>query len=89
MGVIATDPASSAANRAGEPQTFWQRISQALDRFVVCRSQRVVPAVALRRSKYDLDRCRRLMLQGSISPVTTTINRVSSLRAGQAAQPRS
>lgn len=89
MGVIAIDPASGAANRAAEPQTFWQRIVHALDRFVVCRSQRVVPAIILRRSKYDLDRCRRLMLQGSISPVTATINSVPSLRTGQTAQQKS
>jgi hypothetical protein len=74
MGVIANNPARSAANGAAEPQTFWQRISRALDRFVVCRSQRAVPAVALRRSKHDLDRCRRLLLLGSNSPGTTTID---------------
>lgn len=61
MGVVPTDPASAAASRAGQPRTFWQRFADALDRLVVKRSHRAVPAMALRRSKYDHDRCRRLM----------------------------
>jgi hypothetical protein len=88
MGLIAKDAVSRAANRADRPQTLWQGISRALDRFVVCRSRLFVPAVALRRSKYDFDRCRQLMLRGSISPVTATVYRVPSLRVGQTAQAR-
>jgi hypothetical protein len=61
MGVVPMDPASVTANRAGQPQTFWQKFVEALDWLVVDRSHRAAPAMALRRSKYDHDRCRRLM----------------------------
>ena len=60
MGVIPNDGAS-AADQAGQPQTLWQKFAQALDRLVVNRSHRAVPAMALRRSKHDHDRCRRMM----------------------------
>ena len=61
MGVFPTDPESSAANGVGQPQTFWQRIAQSLDQLVVNRSRHAVPAIALRRSKYEFARCRRLL----------------------------
>ncbi len=89
MGFIPTASAGSAANGSEEPQRLWQRIAQALDRFVVYRSQRAVPAIVLRRSKHDLDRCRRLMLDGSIAPAAATPNRAAIHRAVQTAQTRS
>ena len=61
MNVVPADPANTAANRAEEPPTIWKKLAQALDRLVVSRSHRAVPAMALRRSKYDHDRCRRMM----------------------------
>lgn len=88
MGIVATDTARNVANRAAEPPMFWRRMSRALDRLVVRRSRDATSAMALRRSKYDFDRCRRLMLQGSNSSVSATINRVRSLRAVTTAQHR-
>jgi hypothetical protein len=44
---------------------FWPRLAQALDTYLVGRSRRVVPAAALRRSKHDINRCRRLMHRGA------------------------
>ena len=61
MSADPTDSKDSLAKPARGPWTFWQRIAQSLDRFVVSRSQRAVPAVALRRSKYVHDRCRRML----------------------------
>lgn len=61
MSVVPTDPASTAADPAGEPRTIWQKFAEALDRLVLNRSHGAVPAMALRRSKHDHDRCRRLM----------------------------
>jgi hypothetical protein len=39
----------------------WQRLSQAVDVYCVRRSKRAVPDIALRRSKCEMVRCRRLV----------------------------
>lgn len=65
MGVIPSDKEDRVANGAGKPLTFWQRIARALDGLAAQRSQKAVPAIALLRSKHDIDRCRRLMLEAS------------------------
>ena len=57
----------SSANRGAISQTVWQRIARAFDNLVARRSRQAVPATVLRRSRRDHDRCRRLMLRGSIS----------------------
>jgi hypothetical protein len=67
MGVIPIDAARRAANK--KPLTFWQRIAQLVDRHIVDRSRREVPAIALRRSNYDLNRCRRMLHDSALSPV--------------------
>jgi len=59
-----------------EPQSFWQRIAQALDRFMAERSQRAVPAPVLRRSRDDIRRCHRLISQASSD--ATLCRRVNS-----------
>jgi hypothetical protein len=64
MNVISTDVRRFKGNAYWELQTFWQKIAHALDRLLVDRSYRAVPATALRRAKHDRDRCRRLMHQG-------------------------
>jgi len=61
MSATPDNPVRNAANGEGHPQTFWQRLAQSLDRLVVNRSRQAVPAVALRRSKYELRRCRRML----------------------------
>jgi hypothetical protein len=64
MGLIRSGTVSSAT--VGTPRRpLWQRIAQALDRFMAQRSRRVVSAVVLHRSKYDIDRCHRLVLEGA------------------------
>jgi hypothetical protein len=61
--ILVDDPPNTAA--AAKPDRFWQRFAQALDACFVDRSRRAVPAAALRRSKLDIDRCRRLMPKSS------------------------
>lgn len=53
MGFMPPDPASDAVNGASELRTFWRRIARALDRLVVSRGRRAVPAIVLRGSKHD------------------------------------
>jgi hypothetical protein len=86
MGVIPTDPARGAANRRGGPQTFWQRIARLLDRLVVDRSYRMVPAAALSRSRYELNRCRRTLHDAS--PALVAVDGAPSRRAVRAVQTR-
>lgn len=87
MGVTATEPRRRTTRRAGKSRSFWQRLSQALDRFVVGRSQHLVPATVLRRSKHDLDRCRRLMPKESISLVPVTAKRIPARRIAARTRP--
>jgi hypothetical protein len=87
MGVIAADPRRRTTNGAGKSQSIWQRLSQALDRFVVGRSQHLVPATVLRRSKYDHDRCRRLMPKESTSLVRVTAKRSPAHRIAARTRP--
>lgn len=61
MGVIPTNPTRSGENGGSELRSIWQRIAQSLDQLVVNRSRQAVPAIALRRSKYEFSRCRRLL----------------------------
>jgi hypothetical protein len=89
MGVIPADKELSEANGEGKPQTFWRRIAQVLDRFVAERSRRAIPTQVLRRSKYYHDRCRRLMLEGSMAPAAIRLNRAQAHRAGRTSQIQS
>jgi hypothetical protein len=64
MGVIPSGAVRNAAIET-QPQPFWQRIAQAIDRFMAQRSQRAVPVPVLRRSRDDIKRCHRLISQAS------------------------
>jgi hypothetical protein len=74
MGVFLNGLEHAVASQGGESSTFWGNIVQALDRLMVNRSLRAVPALAIRRSAYDFDRCRRLMRQGSIASATPSLD---------------
>jgi hypothetical protein len=39
----------------------WQRLARAVDAYCAERSKRMVPGTALRRSKREMNRCRRLV----------------------------
>ena len=62
MGVVPFNK-SRGPEKTGAPRTTLQRIVRALDHLVARRRQRVVPAIALRRSDRDVRRCRQLVLQ--------------------------
>jgi hypothetical protein len=65
MSVIPMDELPGAAGGTSRRGGFWQRLGQAMDAYLVDQSKRAVPATALRRSKHDIARCRRLMHRGS------------------------
>jgi hypothetical protein len=79
MSVIPSDVERTDGDAGWGLQRPWQEIARALDRLVVKGSQRAVSHIALRRSKYDFNRCRRLMLQASTVPLPSLI---SSLKGG-------
>ncbi len=77
MSVILINTAPGAANGAAKPHGFWQRLARALDELAVCRTRRAVPEMALRRSKHDINRYRRLMLKSAMAPVGARIGRAN------------
>jgi hypothetical protein len=68
MSVFAVHDLPSAFERAAKPG-FWQVLARALDASFVNRSKRVVSIDALRRSRRDVERCRRLLRTGVRVPV--------------------
>lgn len=82
MSVIAVETGAGAPNGAAKPPGFWQRLAQALDWLVIYRIRREVSASALRRSRHEVERCRRLLLRPSVAPAAIK-------RGAQARQPRS
>jgi hypothetical protein len=74
MSIIPVDEAPRAGNGATKPPDFWQSLAEALDAYFVDRSRRAVPAIALRRSKHDVDRCRRLMRNGSAMAAAASVS---------------
>jgi len=83
MSVIPADEPPGATNGAAKPRGFWQRLAQALDEFFVDRTKRAVPEITLRRSKHDIDRCRRLMHKSSMALAEASISRTSQRRVAQ------
>jgi hypothetical protein len=66
---------------------FWRKLAQVLERHRVERTKRAVPEIALRRSKHEVERFRRLMLKGSLVPAHAHVQRLPSPRVAQA-RPR-
>lgn len=60
-----------------------QRFAQALEHYAAERTRRAVPEITLRRSKYEVDRYRRLMLKTSMTTAGASIDRASSRRVAQ------
>jgi hypothetical protein len=85
MSVVPLDepPGVTAATRG----SFWHRLAQTLDEYFAARSKRAVPAATLRRSKHDIDRCRRLMRNNALASAGANFAPISHQRAGQA-RPR-
>ena len=68
MRVIPVDKPPGAAGGSAKPRGFWQRLAQTLDDYLAERTKRAVPDATFRRSRHEIDRCRRLMLKGALSP---------------------
>lgn len=68
MRVIPADKPPGVARGQARSRSFWQRLAQTLDDYLVERTKRAVPDAAFRRSRHEIDRCRRLMLKGAPAP---------------------
>ena len=79
MSVIPADEPPGAALTA-KRGSVWQRLAQSLDAYFVDRSKRAVPGITLRRSKYDIERCRRLMHRSSVAAVEASFSKASRHR---------
>lgn len=88
MSVIPVDEPPGAADRALKPPGFWRRLAQALDQLFVDRTRRAVPEHTLRRSRQELQRCRRLMLKGALAPVAPSKTPASLHRAAHSKDPQ-
>jgi hypothetical protein len=68
MRVIPVDQSPGAVHDAARPRSFWQRLARTLDNYLLERTKRAVPDAAFRRSRHEIDRCRRLMLKRAPIP---------------------
>ena len=65
MSVVPVGEPSTVASITTKREGFWNRLAQALDRHFSDRSKRAIPPVMVRRSKHDMDRCRRMMRENA------------------------
>ena len=68
MSVLAADELPRAFEGVVKPG-FWQTSARALDASLANRSKRAMPVDALRRSRRDIERCRRLLRTSVRVPV--------------------
>ena len=92
MSALSPDEPPGAANREVKPQGFrpkgfWPKLARALEAFFINRTKHAVPEIELRRSRYEIKRCRRLML--AAAPAEVTAARAASRRAAHASGARS
>lgn len=97
MSAVSPDEPPGAAHRAAMPQGFrqkgfrqkgfWPKLAQALDTFFINRAKHAVPEIELRRSRYEIKRCRRLML--AAAPAEVTAAHAASRRTAHARDARS
>jgi len=65
----------AAADAAARPLRFWQRLAQTFDDYLAERTKRAIPEFTLRRSKREIDRCRRLMHRNAMVPAAVNADR--------------
>jgi hypothetical protein len=65
MSVIPIDERFGSGSGKRKPLNFWERLEQALELYLSERTKRTIPEFTLRRSKQEVDRCRRLFLKSS------------------------
>jgi hypothetical protein len=68
MSVLAADEVPHSFEGGMKPG-FWRRLARALDASFANRSKRAMPIDALRRSRRDIERCRRLLRRDVRVPV--------------------
>ena len=78
MSVIPVDERFGCVNGITKPPNFWERLAQTLELYLSERTKRTIPEFTLRRSKQEVDRCRRLILKSSAAPAEARTGRVSS-----------
>ena len=61
MSVIPAHELGGAVDAAPKPESFWQKLSRAIDAYLAERTKKAIPAITLRRSRHEIERCRRLM----------------------------
>jgi hypothetical protein len=77
MSVIPVDLPPRRHADVLKPGGLWQRIARALDDYFVARARRAVPEVILRRSRNEVNRCRRLAHNNTPAPLGPTVRRGS------------
>ena len=65
MSAISVDEPPGRARNTAKPAGFWRSLAKMLDAYLADRTKRAVPEFALRRSRIEVARCRRLMRQHS------------------------
>jgi hypothetical protein len=75
MSVIPVDERFGPVNGI-KPLNLWGRLAQSLELYLRERTKRTVPEFTLRRSKQEVDRCRRLMPRRSTAPAEARTGRM-------------
>ena len=70
MSVLAAHETLRAFEGVMKPG-FWRRLARVLDASLANRSKRAMPIDALRRSRRDIERCRRLLRRDVRVPVAS------------------
>ena len=77
MSVIPADESGGAGNAAPKPKSFRQRLSRAVDAYLADRTKKAISAIALRRSRHEIMRCRRLMRSRIVVAADTSRGRLT------------
>ena len=77
MSVVPAHELGGAANAAPTPESFWQRLSRAIDAYLADRTKKAIPAITLRCSRHEIARCRRLTLIRVAVPAHTSRGRLT------------
>jgi hypothetical protein len=80
MSVVPIDERPGAAAGAATRQGLWQRLARMVDQHFADRSRRAVSPLTLRRSRYDVDRCRRLLGKNGLAPAGSSYATISDRR---------
>jgi hypothetical protein len=87
MRVIPADKFASAVKGAVMPHGFWQQLARMLDDYLVDRAKRTLPAAVFRRSRHEIEICRRLMLKDSLIARRHALDVGAVVHAGVAIRP--